>query len=196
MRLGRADSADRARRRSMLKRVRKLQLKTKQTGTYSVRRHDMEAEQREIVLTKTMPAEDLARVMKLTETRHGLVIKVETGISDAVDRVLSLAEALSEADLKEGLKNKVLQYLHGQAPSSPCAALYLKPGTRRTRGTPQKLGDILDCVQSIQDRLPPELLAAIGGLSLLVYVGGDVLRRMLKDSPARQGVIVSTSPPT
>ena len=121
----------------------------------------MEAEQREIVLTKTMPAEDLARVMKLTETRHGLVIKVETGISDAVDRALSLAEALSEADLTEGLENKVLQYLHGQAPSSPCVALYLKPRTRR-RGTPQKLGDILDCVQSIQDRLPPELLAAGG----------------------------------
>ena len=34
--------------------------------------------------------------------------------------------------------------------------------------------------------LPSELLAA-GGLSLIIYVGGDVLRRMLKQSPARHG---------
>ena len=46
--------------------------------------------------------------------------------------------------------------------------------------------EMLKLVESIRNMLPSALLAA-GGLSVIVYLGGDVLRRLLDKSPAKEG---------
>ena len=159
-------------------------MKEKQDVDYGSRKNKLGREQK--VLKKTMTGEELASVMALLDSRPGVIMKVDTDLSEAVGTVISLTEALDEKDLKQGLVHGLFSYLHGQAASSPCVALYLNPGTTGSSKTPKKLVEILKLVERIRDMLPSALLAA-GGLSAIIYVGGHVLRRLLDDSPAMEG---------
>ena len=180
-------SLERARRESVENRIEKLGMKEKRDVDHESRTNKLGREQK--MLKKTMTGEDLASVMALLDSRPGVIMKVDTDLSEAVGRVISLTEALKEKELKQGLANGVFSYLHGQAASSPCVALYLNPGTTWSSRTPKKLVEILKLVEKIRDMLPSALLAA-GGISVIVYLGGQVLRRLLDDSPAMEGDIV------
>ena len=123
-------SLELARRESVENRIEKLGMKEKRDVDHESRTNKLGREQK--MLKKTMTGEDLASVMALLDSRPGVIMKVDTDLSEAVGRVISLTEALKEKELKQGLANGVFSYLHGQAASSPCVALYLNPGTTWT----------------------------------------------------------------
>ena len=109
----------------------------------TMRVHRMQREHRENVLEENMDENRIVDVMLLLEKRHAVTLRVDDTIATLVDEVLDVGKSLEYKDLLEGLQRNLLTYLHGEAASSPCAAVYLGPTTSGSREAPPKLARVI-----------------------------------------------------